>query len=58
MVTIPPTFQTAEEKTTFPFGLCGFETWSLTWRKEHGPKLHELESKVLRKTFGPNKNEG
>jgi len=31
----------------------GCETWSLMLREEHGIRV--LESKVLRKTFGPKK---
>jgi hypothetical protein len=35
--------------------LCGCETWSLTLREEHGLKL--FESKVLRRIFGPKRDE-
>jgi hypothetical protein len=35
--------------------LYGCETWSLTLREEH--RLRVLENRVLRKIFGPKKNE-
>ena len=35
--------------------MCGCETWSLTLREEH--KLRVLENRVLRRIFGPKKNE-
>jgi hypothetical protein len=35
--------------------LYGCETWSLTLRKEH--KLRVFENTVLRRIFGPKKNE-
>ena len=38
-----------------PVVLYGCETWSLTLREEH--KLRVLENGVLRKIFGPKKNE-
>jgi len=40
---------------TFPVVLCGCETWSLTLREES--KLRILENRVLRRTFGPKRNE-
>jgi hypothetical protein len=38
-----------------PFVLCGCETWSLTLREEH--RLRVLENRVLRRIFGPKRNE-
>jgi hypothetical protein len=38
-----------------PVILCGCETWSLTMREER--RLGVFENKVLRKTFGPKKDE-
>jgi hypothetical protein len=35
--------------------LYGFETWSLTLREEH--RLRVFESMVLRRTFGPKRDE-
>jgi hypothetical protein len=35
--------------------LCGCETWSLTLREEH--RLRVSENRVLRRIFGPNRNE-
>jgi hypothetical protein len=35
--------------------LCGCETWSLTLREEH--RLRVFESRVLRRIFGPKKDE-
>jgi hypothetical protein len=35
--------------------LCGRETWSLTLREEH--RLRVFEDKVLRRTFGPKRDE-
>jgi hypothetical protein len=43
-------------KTTFlPFVLYGCETWSLTLREEH--RLRVFENRVLRRTFGPKREE-
>jgi hypothetical protein len=33
----------------------GFETWSLTLREEH--RLRVFENRVLRRIFGPKRNE-
>jgi hypothetical protein len=38
-----------------PVVLYGCETWSLTLREEHG--LRVFENRVLRKIFGPKKDE-
>jgi hypothetical protein len=38
-----------------PVVLYGCETWSLTLREEH--RLRVLENRVLRRTFGPNRDE-
>ena len=38
-----------------PFVLYGCETWSLTLREE--PKLREFENRVLRRVFGPKRDE-
>jgi hypothetical protein len=38
-----------------PVVLYGCETWSLTLRKEHS--LRVLENRVLRRIFGPKKDE-
>jgi len=35
--------------------LYGCETWSLTLREEYRPRV--VESRVLRKIFGPKRNE-
>ena len=35
--------------------LCGCETWSLTLREEH--RMRVLESRVLRRIFGPKSDE-
>jgi len=35
--------------------LYGCETWSLTSRKEHGPRV--FGNRVLRRTFGPKRDE-
>jgi hypothetical protein len=35
--------------------LYGFETWSLTLREEH--RLRLFENRVLRRSFGPNRDE-
>jgi hypothetical protein len=35
--------------------LCGCETWSLTVREEH--RLRVFENRVLRRTFGPERDE-
>jgi hypothetical protein len=34
---------------------CGCETWSLTFREEH--RLRVFNNRVLRKIFGPKRNE-
>jgi hypothetical protein len=38
-----------------PVVLCGCETWSLTLREEH--RLRVFKNKVLRRIFGPKRNE-
>jgi hypothetical protein len=38
-----------------PLFLYGCETWSLTLREEHG--LREFENGVLRRIFGPKRDE-
>jgi hypothetical protein len=38
-----------------PVILYGFETWSLTLREEH--RLRVFENKVLRRIFGPKRDE-
>jgi len=38
-----------------PFVLCGCETWSLTLREER--RLRVFENRVLRRIFGPRRNE-
>jgi hypothetical protein len=38
-----------------PDVLYAFETWSLMLREEH--RLREFKSRVLRRIFGPKKNE-
>jgi hypothetical protein len=40
---------------TLTFGLCGFETWSLTVGEEH--RLRVFENRVLRKIFGGKREE-
>jgi hypothetical protein len=42
--------------TILPFVLYGCETWSLTLREEH--RLSVFENKVLRRIFGPKRDEG
>jgi hypothetical protein len=39
----------------WPVVLYGCETWSLTMREEH--RLRVFESRVLRRVFGPNRDE-
>jgi hypothetical protein len=39
-----------------PVVLYGCETWSLTLREEH--RLREFENRVLRRIFGPRRDEG
>jgi hypothetical protein len=39
----------------FPVVLYGCKTWSLTLRDEH--RLREFENRVLRKIFGPKRDE-
>jgi hypothetical protein len=38
-----------------PVVLYGYETWSLTLREEH--RLRAFENRVLRRTFGPKRDE-
>jgi hypothetical protein len=38
-----------------PLVLCGCETWSITLREKHG--LRVFENRVLRRIFGPNRDE-
>ena len=38
-----------------PVVLYGYETWSLTWREES--RLRVFENRVLRRLFGPKRNE-
>jgi hypothetical protein len=38
-----------------PVVLCGCETWPLTFREEH--TLWVFENRVLRRIFGPNRDE-
>jgi hypothetical protein len=38
-----------------PGVLCGYETWSLTLREKH--RLRVFETKVLRRIFGPKRDE-
>jgi hypothetical protein len=38
-----------------PIVLYGFETWSVTLREEHRPRV--FENRMLRKIFGPKKND-
>jgi hypothetical protein len=42
-------------KQVLPVILCGCETWSLTLREEH--RLRVFENKVLRRIFGPKRDE-
>jgi hypothetical protein len=42
-------------KTILSEVLYGCETWSLTLRKEHRPRV--FENRVLRRIFGPNRDE-
>jgi hypothetical protein len=37
--------------------LYGYETWSLTLRKEHTRRLRVFENRVLRRIFGPKGDE-
>jgi hypothetical protein len=39
----------------FIFGFDGCETWSLTVREEHKPRM--FENRVLRRIFGPKRDE-
>ena len=38
-----------------PVVLYGFESWSLTFWEERGPRL--IENRVLRRVFGPKRDE-
>jgi len=38
-----------------PVVLCGYETWSLTLRKEH--RLRVFENRVLRRIFEPKRDD-
>jgi hypothetical protein len=38
-----------------PVVLCGCETWPLTLKEEH--RLRVVENRVLRRIFGPKRNE-
>jgi hypothetical protein len=53
------TFQNSEDQVyeaiIFLVALCRYETWFRTLRGKH--KYQEFESKVLRKVFGPEKEE-
>jgi hypothetical protein len=40
----------------FPVVLYGCETWSLTLREKH--RLRVFENRVLRRIFGPRRDEG
>jgi hypothetical protein len=42
-------------KIILPVVLYGSETWSLTLREEHRPRV--FENRVLRKIFGPKSDE-
>jgi hypothetical protein len=42
--------------TILPVVLCGCATWSLTLREEH--RLRVFENRVLRRIFGPKRDEG
>jgi hypothetical protein len=46
---------TSYKTIILPVALYGSETWSLTLREEHG--LREFENSVLRRIFGPKRNE-
>jgi len=41
--------------TILPFVFNGYETWSLTLREE--PRLRVFENRVLRRVFGPKRDE-
>jgi hypothetical protein len=43
------------KKKTIVVKVYGCETWSLTLREEH--RLREFENRVLRRTFGPERDE-
>ena len=38
-----------------PSDLCGYETWTVTPREEHRPRV--FENRVLREIFGPEREE-
>jgi hypothetical protein len=42
-------------KIILPVVLCECETWSLTLREEHRPRV--FENRVLRRIFGPKRDE-
>jgi hypothetical protein len=45
-------------KTIFlPAVLYGCETWSLTLREEHTSRLRVFENRVMRRIFGPKRDE-
>jgi hypothetical protein len=57
----PPAVQECKVKISLyktiilPVVLYGCETWSLTLREEH--RLREFENRVLRRVFGPKRDE-
>jgi hypothetical protein len=57
---LPPAVSERKVKTyesiILPLVLYGCETWSLTLREEH--RLREFENRVLRRIFGPKRDEG
>jgi len=50
-----PSVNITTHRTIFLSVLCGCETWSLTLREEH--KLRVFENRVLRKIFGPKRDD-
>jgi len=40
-----------------PVVLCGCETWSLTWRKEHRLRVFDNRNGVLKGIFGAKRDE-
>jgi hypothetical protein len=52
---LPPISNKLYSIIILPVVLCGCETWSLTLRKEC--RLRMFENRVLRRIFGPKRNE-
>ena len=52
---LPYGLKIGKVKLLLPVVLYGCETWSLTFREEH--RLRVFENRVLRRVFGPKRDE-